>query len=118
MTGSAFLVLATIALASYRVQRFITADSLTDPLRAWLWNRAFTEGGYDAQADRMTIVKRSRAWWYPYELLRCSWCSGVWTSAAGFALWTWAPWSWLWHPAVMIAAVSGIQGFIGSRKDA
>lgn len=56
-----------IAFASYRVWAFIALDTITKPLRVWL----FTE-----VRDEKKLYKWLKLW------LKCPWCAGSWITAA------------------------------------
>lgn len=75
------LVLAT--LASYRLARLVTEDSLAAPLRAAVLRRypPLSRPMRDAAGGPIegtaTLVPR-----WPVELVNCFWCVSVWSSAA------------------------------------
>lgn len=118
MTGSYALALVVIALASHRLQRIATKDTLSDPLRAWVWAKAYIEGAEWNEDGTPKIVVRSKDWRWAWFFIECPHCVGWWTSLATFAVWFFAPWSWLWHPMIAAVAVAGMQSFVSSRKDA
>lgn len=75
------------ALAAYRLTRLVTADTITEPVRAWL-----VEDAYHAVARQLpevqhgaTVEERVAA--DDEEppklatLLTCRWCAGVWCAA-------------------------------------
>lgn len=114
---STFLALVTVSLAAYRVTRVVVADSISDPFRAWVWNRAYTaNGGWDSLKDAPSVVVRSRAWRWAYDGLSCSFCVGWWVT---LCLW----WGYMFGPewferCVEALAAVGVQAFVSSRKDA
>lgn len=69
------LVIGTVA----RITRFITADSLTDPPRAWINARAKAKLG-------------RRVWRYLDDLVNCPWCVSIWVGLATsyIVLWNWS----------------------------
>jgi hypothetical protein len=104
------LAYALVALAAYRLTRVVTTDSISlaarDRLFLWAWD----------DTDEIVVA---RAPWrtYVYELFTCSWCLGVWVSAAVYSAWRW------WdaeavRAVIAVFAVAGAQGFLASRRDA
>lgn len=65
-----FLLLCLLILASYRLSRLISKDSIFEPFREWLGKQA---------------SNRNRFWLFVAELFHCPYCLGIWISA-GFAL--------------------------------
>lgn len=113
------LTAIVLGLCSYRIARFLVDDKLLGmgaDSGSWLSTKvdkfAYSEDGTDRNFLRGKIG----------DLLTCTWCLGFWVSLAAYALWTWSlPWSpdvqfqqW-W---IMVFAIAGIQGFIGSRMNA
>ena len=47
--------------------------------------------------------------------LECPWCSGLWLSGAGYALWRWLP--GVAEPAIIILAASTVAGVIVRNLD-
>lgn len=107
--GSAALALVIVALASYRLTRIVTADSLTYEFRQRAYRWAWSDEGE---------APTPRAAWrtYAYELTTCSFCLGVWVSAGAYAAWRWGPeWG---RTGLVIAAIAGAQAYISSRPGA
>ena len=90
----AHLTLAGLALAlgaTLRIVRFVTADVLAAPIRAWV----LKTWGLDS---------------LPHTLINCSWCSSVWVAAGVFGLWALAGDTyWLALPAAALS-VSYLTG--------
>lgn len=61
--AATILVLVMLPAATARIARLITRDSITSPLREWIYRR-FGETSFLAR------------------LVECHWCSGVWASIA------------------------------------
>lgn len=117
MTIATALALIAVALASYRLTRVVTADTLTNPVRAWLWAKAFVEDGYDPHRDKPVVRRRSFWWAQAYELARCPYCAGVYLSALTW--WAWFYWPWtIIRPLIQMTAVMGLQALLSSRRDA
>ncbi|MGW7504411.1 DUF1360 domain-containing protein [Streptomyces albidoflavus] len=82
------LVLVGLAmmLAVARVTRLITADSLTEPLRDALVDRARLRPNGDGTARLAPLP-----WRWAAKLVTCHWCSSVWVAAVGSTAYlTWA----------------------------
>lgn len=120
-----------VALAAYRVTRIVTLDSLTHEWRAavyrWAWldpNDAtfaarLDQGARDAwprNADGFVPVARGPVRTYVFELFTCSYCLGVWSGAALWALWTYAATPGRAFVAVM--AIAGGQAVVVGVTDA
>lgn len=119
MSIEPFLGLVVAAFAAHRVQRVVTADTISARFRAWLWGRAYERvQDYDSEGDRDTrTVRRSWAWEKAFQLCDCPHCLGFWCSLATYAAW------FHWHvsfarPVIAAVAVAGIQSFVSSRQDA
>lgn len=67
--AATILVLVMLPAATARIARLITRDSITSPIREWIYRR-FGETSFLAR------------------LVECHWCSGVWASIAT-NLWGW-----------------------------
>lgn len=120
--------LVVVALAAYRVTRFVVSDTLIEGTRDRLRSAAFTSDRHgefyrpvtrpDGQVRPAATMARGKA----ADLLTCSWCAGWWISTACYTLTVVALGRWGGTPllvhAVTAAAVAGVQGFIGSRPDA
>lgn len=97
--------LVVLALASYRLTRFLVIDTLISGLRnkvhGFLINRA-------QKNDKLRIL-----WEKLYDLSSCTWCSGFWVSLALYWLYVWcSPTSWDQMDVINIFAITGIQGFL------
>lgn len=128
-----WLGLVVVGLASYRLTRIVTTDTLTDRARERLYRWAWVEPDEpDLYALRyrehngdapfpgegvQPMPRNGGARTYVAELFNCPWCLGVWVSAGVYCAWGW----WHWMPvraAIVILAVAGLQGFLASRRDA
>ena len=99
-----------IALASYRIARAITVDTISAAARGrvyrWAWDDdtpipipGTTEYSPTARGSVRT---------YLFDLVSCPVCMGVWVSAAVYATWRW----WandVTHAVIAIFAVAGLQ---------
>jgi uncharacterized protein DUF1360 len=89
--------LALLALASYRITRFIVFDGLFDGTRKKVHN--------------WLVVKEALPYIKLYDLISCTWCVGVWVSAAIY--WLYTRDFQLSVPAFLnIAAIAGAQGLL------
>jgi hypothetical protein len=109
-------IVAVLGLAAFRLTRLVTTDTITDPLRGWLYRWAWDESTpieVTAPDGRRVLVPSPRAAWrtWLYDLLTCPWCLGVWFSAAVWALWKYgdAP----GRGFIAVFAIAGFQGAIG-----
>lgn len=82
------LVLAVTALltvaAAARITRLFNEDTITQPLRAYLENKAADRwyAADESQPGKLThALTAPRAWRYLAKLVRCPWCLGFWVSA-------------------------------------
>lgn len=98
--------LVVLALATYRVARIFTVDSISEPwiafLYRWAWNPP--RPGHAAEPKAGAY----RTW--IYELLSCPLCLGVWTSGALYALWRWG--GGVMRGVVVVLAVAGVQAVL------
>lgn len=97
----AFLPLVVLALAAYRITRFLIIDSLTEGLRntfhVWLTNRT-----------KLKFVFEKI-----YELTSCTFCAGWWVSLALYSLFLWsAPWSFGRLDWISVFAIAAIQSLL------
>ncbi|MFJ9085865.1 hypothetical protein ACIRL3_25935 [Streptomyces sp. NPDC102384] len=82
-----FLILSVLTIgASTRLQRLIGADTITEPLRAWVIRKS--------GSDRAG------------EFLACPWCSGFWTSVLCVLV--------AWLSAGLPWGVGGTAAFVGA----
>jgi uncharacterized protein DUF1360 len=63
-------------LAVARITRFVTADTLAEPARAWIQERARLRPNDDG-----TARLAPRPWRYSAKLVTCHWCFSVWAAA-------------------------------------
>lgn len=97
--------LVILALASYRLTRFLVIDTLVEGLRhkfyGFLSNRALKQG------------KLHLIWEKIYELSSCTWCAGFWVSLGLYTAYVWlAPWDFTRFDLLNILAIAGIQGLV------
>lgn len=81
------LISAVYLLAVARVVRFVNHDTLADPLRNAVVDRALDEDRSDAERHRWRLL----AQW-----MDCAWCVSVWVIAATL----WIPLHYAHHPVV------------------
>lgn len=122
------LAVLIVALAAHRAARLIAVDDISDPLRDWLHDRAYSwaplpplpEGARDAMDAELAGVDmthpgevlKSRLWGYLYNGLSCMHCVGVYLSVGLWALWVNVDGS---HAIVAAAAVCGAQSALAAR---
>lgn len=132
----AFLGLVVVALASYRITRVVTTDTLTqaprDRLYHWAWVEPDEpelyalrrqEHGIDPLVmerddDVAPMPRKGGLRTYVNELFNCPWCLGVWVSYAVLAFWCWVVRDGIAVAAYLVtgAAVAGAQGWLASRE--
>jgi Protein of unknown function (DUF1360) len=84
-------------LATARITRLITRDSITQPIRTAAVNRV----GIDSRIA---------------ELIQCDWCTGMWASAAVMgAAWAWGEHWWVQVPLLILAAAH-VVGWLATRE--
>jgi hypothetical protein len=88
------------ALATYRLTRLVTDDTITEPIRHWL-------GGWDPAVLR---VSRPRTW----DFITCPWCTSVWIGAGVVALTALWPVEWAYGAAAL--AFSAVAGFLKGHE--
>lgn len=119
-----------VALAAHRAARALSTDTITDRMRAYVYDRAFfhlalpdvddvdwdeVEAGLiPPPPERVAppAQTRSYGWAYLYGGLSCPHCCGWWLSIGGWALWRNVDGSRVWIAAV---AVAGLQSVISAR---
>lgn len=112
-----FLWLVILALAAYRVTRFVVLDTLLgeypspEHVRGTGLRKVLDKWAYDEDGNDRSLIRG-----YLAKLLTCPFCFGVWASAGCVALW-WSEWTWArW--GLLGAAVAGGQALLNSRQDA
>lgn len=93
-TSALVAVAVLTVLATARLTRLATGDTLTEPLRTFLDTRAQLRPNDDGTA-RLAPAP----WRFLAAVLRCHWCSSIWISAGtSTAYLAWAtdtaPWHW------------------------
>ena len=89
MTAATVVEVAVFGLVAFRLWRVVGADTITEPLRE-------------------RIGERARGF------LECPWCAGFWVAAATVA----AAWTFGWvtgPPVVVAVAAAAVVGLIGDR---
>lgn len=110
------LTLAILALASYRITRFLVLDSL-------MGFGPDSGSGLSVRIDRFAYDEdgSDRSWWRGKvgDLLTCTWCLGFWVSLAVLCAWTTTvPWELGTEGVLTAFAVAGAQGYMNSRMNA
>lgn len=97
--------LVILAVASYRLTRFLVIDTLISGIR----NKFHTVLVNNAQKrGKLRLI-----WEKIYDLTSCTWCSGFWVSAILYWIYTWtSPADWDQNSIISIFAIAGIQGFL------
>lgn len=72
MTPDSVLPFAVVALAVFRVARLVAADTITEPIRAAVDDRATGNDEKD-RSERAEL-----AWWWLGALIGCQWCVSIW----------------------------------------
>lgn len=97
--------LTIIALASFRVWRLLSEDTVLD----WPRRKILRLGTWRTQGDQVPASYR-KSWG---TFLECGWCAGFWIALAWWGAFQWSP-----HWAVVVAvpwALSAIVGAIGQH---
>jgi Protein of unknown function (DUF1360) len=90
--------LSVDALATYRLTRLVTTDSITESTRRWI-------GGWD-----IPKVRRPRV----YLFITCPWCVSVWLAAAVVALTKYQGAYWVYVAlALAFSVVAGLLALVG-----
>lgn len=128
--------MVVVILATYRLTRIITTDTITerwrDRLYHWSWVEPDEPDAYAraaaTQADGVVAAQgagqplpRAGGWrTYLNELFNCPWCMGWWIAYAVTAFWCWVVRDGVSVAVFLVlgAAVAGAQGFLASRQDA
>lgn len=105
------LTLLVDALATFRLTRLVTTDSLTEPLRRRVVAAAYRRDGRvlargDSVREDMAMTEGP----IPRlaELVTCAWCASIHTAAIVVALRSRAEGAW--HPLSMVLALSATVG--------
>lgn len=93
--GYVVLVLIVYTLAAARVTRFINHDTLLDPIRLAILNRA--------RDEKRSMTERER-WATLHQFAGCPWCISIWVGIAT----AWIPvvivgWPLWWWPLILLA---------------
>ena len=89
-----------LVLATTRATRFVTTDSLTEPVRAWLVEHI------PARDERPSWVVSG---------VYCAWCVSVWVAGLAVVLARWA--GWIRHGPFIVLAWLGIAGAVGMLSE-
>lgn len=122
-------VALVLALAAFRISRFIGWDTFPPVVRARDWatgahtvSRGTPEARAGMSADQVTYATEYRRKWL-HELLSCPYCLGAWISTLVYLGWVFlgAPGALDAHSAVYYlvapAAMSGAVGIIATHLD-
>lgn len=90
-------ILLVLAAASYRITRFIVIDDLIELQREWFRTWFLNQGG--------------PVWDKFYDLFGCTWCVGVYVSAAIYWLYS-QDFELSVEAGLNIAALAGVQGIL------
>jgi len=129
------LELVVLALAAYRITRFLVRDSLIGfgpDSGSAMSVRVDRFAYFGAADDGPDGTDRSWLRGKIGDLVTCMWCLGFWVSAAVYLVWTgtapvlepadwaraWEAWNLTAQDVVAIFAVAGAQGYISSRINA
>lgn len=88
------LAVLVVGIAAYRLARAVSVDTISEPLRSWVFwrghdDRVVTEG---AVVPTPEPVVTSRPWAWAYGLVSCPFCSSWWLALAFYALWVHDGW--------------------------
>lgn len=121
-----WLAFVVVALASYRLTRVVTTDTISEGFREaverWAWDESVTvpcDCPDAARGSRGCACSSPRARWRTWVdgLVSCAWCAGFWITAATYSCWRWLDVAPV-RAIIVIFALAGVQGFIASRHDA
>ena len=104
-----------IGLATYRIARALTRDSITEPFRHVLWSRAFVALPDPTSEDGYAVNRRSRIFAWLYGLMSCPYCAGFWIALGLYWAWTEGAWQ---RTAIAAVAVAGVQAALTAREPA
>jgi Protein of unknown function (DUF1360) len=118
MTHSAVLFVI-YALATYRLSRLVTVDSIFNPVSTWLHSRGFKQedlrkvrSGEVIDTRTHEREGRSISRWF-FNLTTCSWCVSVWLGGGVVLL---AKYQGAWFAYVALAlALSAVAGIVSER---
>lgn len=127
------LDLLIIALAASRITRLIVHDSITEPLRYFIWRRfpgsqttwgdsdvtQSTKDSFGRQVGmvgKVDVFKLDGLWFadrsrFIGSLLECHWCTGLWVGIGAFAV------LWFYPVVVPYAAALAVAEVIGLLND-
>ncbi len=90
-----------VGLASYRLARALSLDTITDPFRGWLHRHAYRVARAKPGTVEPVVVPKSKPWAWAYSLASCPFCNSWW-----LALGVSAAWFGEWSMAFAVAAVA------------
>lgn len=100
------LTFLILSLASYRITRFFLFDSLISHSRQAYYVR-LSNASLNGNKVKQFLAHKL------LELSSCSWCLGIWTTAAIYWLYSWtSPEYWGRVGFITVAAIAGLQGMI------
>nr|WP_239588135.1 DUF1360 domain-containing protein [Gracilibacillus alcaliphilus] len=104
-----WLTFFLLALAAFRLTRLIVYDKITGFIRAPFFEveeKWLTDG----TVEETVTFKGSGLKRWVGELLRCHWCTGIWTSTLLYLGFQLAP--FVFTPIVIILAIAGVAAII------
>jgi hypothetical protein len=87
---------AILALATFRLTRLVTTDSIFDPLREKIWNKF--------PPNKINIG----------YLITCDWCTSIWVAAVMIPAYLLAP--QVVFVVSLVLATSAVVGFLAARS--
>lgn len=106
-----------VGLATYRLARIVTLDTISQPFRDSLFRWAYdVNNPVEVDGERIASPRGPIRVWV-YDLASCPLCAGVWIAAGLYVLWRWSD-SDAVRSGIVILAAAGVQCFLASRADA
>lgn len=104
-----------VALAAYRLARALSIDSISAPLRDWLWVGVYGEDADFTTDDGEPEPVGGVFWRLSYALASCIYCAGWWIALGLYALWVnWSP----SRPFIAAVAAAGAVAVLASFDSA
>jgi Protein of unknown function (DUF1360) len=113
------LAIIVVGFAAYRLARAIAFDSITDPFRYYVAERAGLVDDGPPTAMRLKRIERHgldlnrstlRGWKWFYGLVSCPHCCGWWLALGLFLAWQ----GWSWTNLLAAVAAAGFQSALTS----
>lgn len=107
-------ILVVLALATYRLTRVVTTDSISDGFRAAVYRFAYDDAAAVIDEQTKQFVAAPRAPWrtWLYALFSCPHCLGVWVGIGVYCAWRWGSDAAL--AVLAVAALTGAQSALAS----